>query len=156
MMCRLKTVGDNEEIIAPLFTLPELRTGQSVSIAAFRQRQPVGLLLVPDAAAAEIVVQHASEWLDRFRESQSALAVVVRRPITVHYPEPLQVLIDNSGSVFERYDCPVDTAVCVYGLDRFGAVVYRATCTAYDLPAAFPRLLDAIELSEMQCPECGV
>jgi len=156
MMCRLKTVGDNEEIIAPPFTLPEVHTGQSVSIAAFRQNQPVGLLLVPDAAAADFVVQHTSGWLDLFRESRCALIVVLRRPITVDYPEPLLVLIDNSGSVLERYECPVDTAVCVYGLDRFGAVVYRATCTAEDLPAAFPRLLDAIELSEMQCPECGV
>jgi len=156
MMCRLKTVGDNEEDIAPNFTLPDVRNGQPVSSAAFRQKKPMGLLLVQDVEAADRAVQYASEWFSHFCEAHAVLAVVVRRPVTVDYPEPLLVLMDSNGSVFEQYECPLDTAVCVYGLDRFGAVVYLASCGADDLPAVLPRLLDAIELSEMQCPECGV
>jgi hypothetical protein len=156
MMCSLKTAADNEELIAPPFTLPEVRTGQPVSTAVYRQRHPVGLLLVSNPDAAHCAVQVAGARLNRFREAGAVLLVVVKQWMPADFPPDLLVLVDSEGSVFERYECPSGSAICLYGLDRYGAVVYRDSCPAEDLSAALLRLLDAIELSEMQCPECGV
>lgn len=151
MMHRIQTMGTIEEVIAPSFTLPSARDGTPVSLYAFRQKQPVGVLFVAQWADAIAVLREVTQMGEAFRQVGAAPLVITRTPLPNAPPVPI-VLVDRGGDVFRRYEC-ADEAVCLFGLDRYGAVVHRSTCEIANLSAALRALLDAMEFSEMQCPE---
>lgn len=154
MMYRIQNLGTIEETIAPAFTLPSL-DGSLVSLSAFRQRQPVALLFIQQLPHLPLALAGISELRGRFAETRVAAIIVVRQLVETTSAFA-QIVLDRDGQVFERYECLVGSAICLFGLDRYGAVVYRAECEPQDLNPALRTLLDAIEFSEMQCPECGV
>ncbi|MCS6830001.1 MAG: peroxiredoxin family protein [bacterium] len=151
MMHRVQTIGAIEEVIAPLFTLPSMPDGNPVSLRTFRQKQPVGLLFIPQAVHAPNLLYEVMPILDDFRHTGVALLAITREPIP-NAPSTLTILLDQDGSVFRRYDC-TGRDICLFGLDRYGAVVHRSTCEIAELSATLRALLDAIEFSEIQCPE---
>lgn len=151
-MYRVQTIGTIEESIAPPFTLPSARNGKPVSLNAFRQRQPVALLFVSPSMHVPSVIQRLTERLPVFHDVGSAVLVVVREPPSI-LPEAFPVLVDHAGQVFTRYECLSEHDVFLFGLDRYGAVVYHGNCPAEQMESALRKLLDAIEFSEMQCPE---
>ncbi|MGC8784408.1 MAG: peroxiredoxin family protein [Armatimonadota bacterium] len=150
MMYRVQTIGTIEEVIAPSFTLPSARDGTPISLYAFRQRQPVGLVFVPQTTDIPAVLDGVRLWQEAFRNAGAALLVIAREPASDISPI-LIVLVDRGGDVFRRYECT--ETLCLFGLDRYGAVVYRSACEVAKLESALRQLLDAIEFSEMQCPE---
>jgi len=150
-MYRITTIGTNEEVIAPSFTLPLARDGTAVSLSTFRQRQPVGMVFVPQAVDMPAVLDSVRLWQEAFHNAGADLLVIVREPVSHLAPLPI-VLVDQGGDVFRRYEC-TDEALCLFGLDRYGAVVHRSSCEVAQLESALRHLLDAIEFSEMQCPE---
>lgn len=150
-MHRVQTIGTIEELIAPSFTLTSAPDGEPVSLYAFRQRQPVGLLFVPQGVDISSVLNEARPVLDGFRLAKVALLVIVREPFA-GVPAEAAVLVDHDGSVFSQYECPAET-ICLFGLDRYGAVVHQSACELANLKAALRTLLDAIEFSEIRCPE---
>ncbi len=151
-MHRLTTIGDIEETIAPGFTLPSAREGKPVSLRTFRHRQPVALLFAPVSEHVTALLTHLKAFLHDFREAGSAVLLV--SPSVVHdAPHPVLALVDRDRSVFERYGCRETDALCLFALDRFGAVVYSMTCQMDTLPSALRALVDAIAFSEIQCPE---
>ncbi len=152
MMYRVQTISAIEELIAPSFTLPSTRDGTPVSLYAFRQRKPVGLLFVPQTMDVPVALANMSQMVDEFHEANLALLLITREPIPDVPTEPA-VLVDCDGNVFHRYECAQNNALCLFGLDRYGAVVYRSTCEPAGLESALRELLDAIEFSEIQCPE---
>lgn len=155
MMHRLQTIGSIEESIAPPFTLPSARDGKPVSLNVLRQRQPVALLFVASSGDVPSVIQRLTERLSDFRDVGSAVLVVVREsPSTV--PEAFPVLVDDAGQVFRQYGCLSERDVFLFGLDRYGAVVHQDASPAEQLESALRRLLESIQFSEMQCPECGI
>lgn len=151
MMHRLQTIGTIEEVLAPPFTLPSAHDGTAISIHVFRQRQPVGLLFVPQATDVPTVLNGVQSARHKFRSANAVLLVVVREPFPAAPSEPV-VLVDDEGHVFRRYECS-GRMICLFGLDRYGAVVHRSTCEVAELVSALRELLDAIEFSEIQCPE---
>lgn len=153
MMHRLQTIGTIEETIAPAFTLPSARDGQPISLYAFRQRQPVGILFVPRSADALSVLTTVGRFIPNVREVSAALLVIVREPVTPMPADSVHVLVDREGRVFGRYEADREDALSLFGLDRYGAVVYQSACRAEELGSALRALLDAIRFSEIQCPE---
>ncbi|MEJ5251946.1 MAG: redoxin domain-containing protein [Chthonomonadetes bacterium] len=153
MMHRLQTIGTIEETIAPAFTLPSARDGQPVSLHTFRQRQPVGILFVPRSADAPSVLQTVGRFISDVHEAGATILMIVREPVSSIPADALQVLVDRDGRVFERYEADREDAFSLFGLDRYGAVVYQRHCRAEELESALRALLDAIRFSEIQCPE---
>lgn len=153
MMHRLQTIGTIEETIAPTFTLPSARDGQPISLYAFRQCQPVGVLFVPRSVDALSVLTTVGRFIPNVREVGTALLVIVREPVTSIPADAPLVLVDREGRVFGRYEADREDVFSLFGLDRYGAVVHQSTCRAEDLESALRALLDAIQFSEMQCPE---
>lgn len=151
MMYRIQTIGTIEEVIAPSFTLPSARDGTSISLWSFRQRQPVGIVFVPQSGDIPAVIKTISTLLCDFRNAGATPLVIMREPLCEAPPAPI-VLVDREGEVFRRYECSGE-ALCLIGLDRYGAVVHRSTCEVAQLESALHQLLNAIEFSEMQCPE---
>ncbi|GIV18761.1 MAG: hypothetical protein KatS3mg023_0512 [Armatimonadota bacterium] len=151
MMYRIHTIGTIEETIAPSFTLPSAHDGKSVSLWSFRQRQPVGIVFVPQPGDVSAVLEAISTLLRDFRNTGAAPLVIVREPLSKAPHAPI-VLVDREGDAFRRYEC-AEEALCLFGLDRYGAVVHRSTCEVAQLESALRQLLDAIEFSEMKCPE---
>lgn len=152
MMHRVQTIGMIEEVIAPSFTLLSARDGTPVSLYAFRHRQPVGLVFLSQESDISRVLTEINRMLSEFRQAGAALLVITREPLPDAPPE-LTVLVDREADVFRRYECPWHCAICLFGLDRYGAIVHRSTCEEAVLTAALRELLKAIEFSEMQCPE---
>lgn len=153
MMHRLQTIGAIEETIAPAFTLPSARDGQPISLYAFRQRQPVGVLFVSRSADALSVLTTVGRFIPDVREAGAAMLVILRELVSPIPADAPQVLVDREGRVFERYGADREDVLSLFGLDRYGAVVYQSACRAEDLESALRALLDAILFSEMQCPE---
>ncbi len=152
MMYRVQTIGTVEEVIAPPFTLPSARDGTPISLHAFRHRQPVGLVFLSQESDVSRALAEINQMLNEFRQVGAALLVVTREPLP-DAPPALVVLVDREADVFRRYECRPYCTICLFGLDRYGAVVHRSTCETADLTAALGELLKAIEFSEMQCPE---
>lgn len=152
MMYRVQTIGTIEEVIAPPFTLPSARDEEPVSLYAFRQRQPVCLLFIPQTIEVSVVLANLRQMIGEFRQASVAILVITREPVSDAPTEPA-VLVDREGSIFRRYECAQNNTLCLFGLDRYGAVVHCSTCEVAGLASALRELLDAIEFSEIQCPE---
>lgn len=152
MTYRVQTIGFIEETIAPSFTLPSAHDGKPVSLYSFRQRQPVALLFVPWSADVPLVLAQVEALLPGFRDAGAAVLLVTHEPITGAPAVPL-VLIDRDGQVFRLYECHSQSDLCLFGLDRYGAVIHQSASRVEQLEASLRALLDAIEFSERQCPE---
>ncbi|MCS6950557.1 MAG: peroxiredoxin family protein [bacterium] len=150
-MPKLRTIGDIEEVLAPPFTLPSAHEGTPVALHTFRHRQPVGLVFVPSLADPSPLIGSLTKILPDFIRAGIALLVIMREPVPVNTSH-LVVLIDTDGNTFRRYECP-ERSACLFAIDRYGAIVWRSTCAPAALEAALQRLKEALEFSEIQCPE---
>lgn len=147
----LRTIGDIEEILAPPFTLPTAYDGAPLSLHTFRHREPVGLVFVPLSIDVSSLLSTLRKADSEFRQARVALLVITRQPTRADTPYPV-LLVDPDGRAFHRYECP-EQAICLFALDRYGAIVWRSTAEQATLAAALRRLLEAIEFSEIACPE---
>lgn len=152
MMYRVQTIGTIEEVLAPSFTLTSARDGTPISLYAFRHRQPVGLVFLSQENDVSRALTGINQMLSEFRQAGATLLVITREPLPDAPPAPV-VLVDREADAFRRYECTRHCAICLFGLDRYGAIVHHSTCEAAELTAALWELLKAIEFSEMQCPE---
>lgn len=149
------------DLVAPAFELPAT-TGRTVASWDFKSRAPLILFFAhSDCQACQNYLRKLK--LDAPRYGQHQAQVLVLLPASLDDCEaladslglPFPVLADEYCGVRVRY---FDTAnaVAVFVLDRYGEPYGRWVAGDADaLPAAEP-ILSTLELTELECPECGV
>lgn len=149
------------DLVAPPFELPS-SSGGAVASWNFKARQPL-VLFFPHAGCE--VCRHHLESLERDLGSfaahrAQALALLpasledcrqLAAALKLSYP----LLADTNGTARARY-LEDAAGVGLFVLDRYGEPYGRWLAEDADgLPGVEP-LVSALELAELECPECGV
>lgn len=142
------TVKQHAFTVIPPFSLPE-RQGKTVSLWAYKHRQPVVLLFCADAEAS-LLRDFARQYRAYVEAGAERLAILPASPDLEEFPFP--VLIDQDRHLTTRL---VECTPAVWILDSFNELSARFESFAAEEPP-HGRILNALAEIELRCPECGV
>lgn len=136
--------------VVPLFTLRD-KHGDEYNLAKQRRRQHLLLAVFGPGIDPQPLVQHLAAQAQRWPQIPARGIVVVPDADTAGaLGLPFTVLIDETGSVRERY-LPDEAKAGVFALDRYGALYHQWLLTADDeLPDAND-VTAWLEAISMQC-----
>lgn len=149
------------DLVAPAFELPA-SNGQRVASWDFKGRAPL-VLFFPhaDCAACRAYLAQLARDAGRYGEHQAQVLALLPaslpacRRLAAELQLPFPLLADTDGRVRARYlDTPA--AVGLFVLDRYGEPYGRWLAAEADVLPSAESLLSALNLTELECPECGV
>lgn len=143
----------------PVFQLMSTE-GQTVSLWDFKGRKNLVLVLLPGEECSECVgfLRLVKNSYSSYVVENAVCIAVVRGDIQkaqeLHdqLDPPFPILYDPQGAATDRY---TDRLPAVFIADRFGQLYAQWTI---DPETDFPsqkRVLDIVELINLECPECG-
>ena len=137
----------------PPFTLPSVE-GEPVSVWDFKGRANLVLAFLPggDCAECEEFVHAVMDNSDAYREERTEVFGIVREA-EAHFDElhpAFPLLYDETGEATEKY---TDALPAVFVADRFGELYAQWIIGPDGLFPAQKRILDVIELINLECPE---
>jgi peroxiredoxin len=149
------------DLVAPAFELPA-STGQTVASWDFKSRTPLILFFAhSECEACRDYLCKLKQDAVGYNQHQAQVLVLLPAPLgdckslADNLDLPFPVLADAHCGVRSRY---IDAAndVAVFVLDRYGEPYGSWVARDADaLPGAEP-ILSTLELTELECPECGV
>ena len=149
------------DLVAPAFELPASK-GRTLASWDFKGRAPLILFFShADCGACRDHLAQLARDAGCYGEHQAQVLALLPaslpacQQLAAELGLPFPLLADTDGRVRARY---LDTtaAVGLFVLDRYGEPYGRWVAAEADaLPSAEP-LLSALNLAELECPECGV
>jgi len=147
-----------EREMLPGFRLQSIK-GNAISPADYRAKKNLALLFF-DAACISCrdILDDFARRYDDYQDAVSEVLVIGKGSMdevlraVADKDLPFPVLVDTSGEVLNRF---ADTTPAVIVADRFGEI--RIMMSGDDIDASVQdRILDRLNLIELECPECGV